>query len=1025
MKLARTSQGTRKLAALLILLFFASLLVLPAGTGMAAGIEYDRVVTRYYRSSVDGTLLPCYVYVPYKPGKLPLWVDLHTFGSYGGISEKMAQAASSSGCIILSPWGRNYHSFYADCMEKPETKAPSVFDDFTGNNASGWSAAIGSQWAAADDAYRQSDWSDSWKAAVRSGTGGFNYSVSADVTPLEVSEGDGNREFAAGLMVRRQANGDCYMVDLDRDYANVCWVRTFKYAGGGWTLLGRLQLPEYYDPQGTHNLKVTLYGDNIEVHVDNLIAGTVQDSTFTSGDVGLVSYGARHSFDNVRVQNDMLYGETDTLDCVYQCMEELSSGTPVLADPARVFISGSSMGGGGAWNLGLHYPDLFAFIHPGYGSTDIIKGYDWIRSRYPDQDGSFWVREQDSTIAESIVAANGGYEPGSDTRLNSGLHEYSARYLLENALNTPVRIEHPEYDSLVPNTTNSMVIKWRTIYDSWIAVAGAASDYAHSQAAWQTWANTPGLTRCTPETSMYDPATGAPGPGVPTLGIWDNTDYTRMADYTYGAHCAVVSDSSLAAPVLQSFNRLYSVYGRQHLDPDDVAYRTYDSRHNGSWWLAVEAAFPDQDRPALARAHRDRTANSAAVHAKNAKKITLDLMLAGLDCTAGRLTMTVDGNTAPESEFKVQDDYRKTDLRLVGDWTAARKAEYQVTMDGAPVAFDMTSTALTVPNVDTTTLRTITITPPAGAGSSNLMAAMNPGFESGTSGWTALMDGPMNGVFALNQDAPLVHTGAGSIRIKDPAATSAPYRGFWISGNVQVQAGKNYTLSAFARTRALNTNARTYANGVYDPASDSNAAVAVVWLRSDGSIAGWNNSVGIHGTGGWTPLEVSAKAPGDAAQARAVLYTVCPNAGGIAGSAWFDDVSLKAESDLSVSSIAPATATNAGAVNAAITGSGFQAGAGARLEQGSTVVNATGVSVAADGRSLTCSFDLTSRPVGKYDVVVRNPDGHEARMAAGFEVTQPSSGCGAGASISVFAAFGLLSLAGFGFGRRRERNRAE
>jgi hypothetical protein len=125
-------------------------------------------------------------------------------------------------------------------------------------------------------------------------------------------------------------------------------------------------------------------------------------------------------------------------------------------------------------------------------------------------------------------------------------------------------------------------------------------------------------------------------------------------------------------------------------------------------------------------------------------------------------------------------------------------------------------------------------------------------------------------------------------------------------------------------------------------------------------------------------------------------------------------------SGFGVSSIKPASAANTGSVSVQISGIGFEAGtgAGARLEQGTTtVVNATNF-VVSSGKLITCEFNIASKPLGKYDVVVKNGDGKEVRLAAGFSVTN-ACGQGAGASISVLAvAFGLISIAGLGFRKR-------
>jgi C1A family cysteine protease len=128
-------------------------------------------------------------------------------------------------------------------------------------------------------------------------------------------------------------------------------------------------------------------------------------------------------------------------------------------------------------------------------------------------------------------------------------------------------------------------------------------------------------------------------------------------------------------------------------------------------------------------------------------------------------------------------------------------------------------------------------------------------------------------------------------------------------------------------------------------------------------------------------------------------------------------------SGFGVASIKPASAANTGSVSVQISGAGFKAGtgAGARLEQGTaTVINATNFVVSSD-TMITCTFNIASQPLGKYDVVVRNADGAEARLTGGFSVTNVC-GQGGGASISVLAAvFGLVSMAGLGL---RKRNRS-
>jgi pimeloyl-ACP methyl ester carboxylesterase len=57
-------------------------------------------------------------------------------------------------------------------------------------------------------------------------------------------------------------------------------------------------------------------------------------------------------------------GETD----VFEALESVRSHYNV--DPQRIVLRGFSMGGAGAWHLGLHYPDRWAAIEAGAGFNE-------------------------------------------------------------------------------------------------------------------------------------------------------------------------------------------------------------------------------------------------------------------------------------------------------------------------------------------------------------------------------------------------------------------------------------------------------------------------------------------------------------------------------------------------------------------------------------------------------------------------------------------------------------------------------
>ncbi len=63
-------------------------------------------------------------------------------------------------------------------------------------------------------------------------------------------------------------------------------------------------------------------------------------------------------------------GETDVLEAIEHFLStETTWGCRKSIDPRRVVLRGFSMGGAGAWHLGLHHPDKWCVIGPGAGFT--------------------------------------------------------------------------------------------------------------------------------------------------------------------------------------------------------------------------------------------------------------------------------------------------------------------------------------------------------------------------------------------------------------------------------------------------------------------------------------------------------------------------------------------------------------------------------------------------------------------------------------------------------------------------------
>ncbi len=954
-----------------------------------------------YKSSVDGTTLPCSIGKPdptnTTPTKIPLLVNLHAFGGQGN------GVPAVGDMFVLSPWGRNYKSMYSDGKATARTDAPYIYDDFSTDPPPNWTVPAGTggiwkdgRWSVAGGVYQQIDTALGWTMSDRNSSSGTNYTVTVD---LKEAESRSTNESAMGIFLRRStSNNEGYLVDLDN--IGYIYVRLWRFQSGTWTCLARdpltnngVQVTENdaFWKNGV-NLKVQVFEDAFEVHINNQVwnldasasyakktpywnnndgkgdtswGPRINDAAIASGSVALGSFGGVHQFDNFRVQNEFLFGETDIIDCINQFIEEFSNDPNYRVDPTKIYLFGISMGGVGTWTLGFQHPDLFSALHPTVGQTDFLRSIPWIKTYYPDSrdvpvngaPGAYYMEEQDTHIGETTDAFLGGADPNNPSDadyalLRSSLHECSARWIQENALYTPMRIEHPEYDSLIPNTLNSDMDvcglafwwTWRINVPCMPRRFANLTPFAHDQAVWNKWypsypedvsaAGSPanGLSKCKQETSGYGengempPATPVKANGPSQTNIWDKLNYSTQI--TFGGHAtstiAEFNDIKYPVKILEFFQRANSAYYSTRVDPPEVAYKTYDLQHNRAWWLTVEAAYPNQESTdpakegqmaALVRVANGRkkspAVDGADIHVKNTKTTTLDLTRMGIDTTNASLTATktltfkLDNNTAPEAQT-VTDTYGKTTLKLAGTWVPAIWSSYSVKLGTTDLKSksSMTGTVLTITDVPvTTTQTTLTVTLPKNDASNrmvNMLRDVNPGFETDASWTKPVYFGPIagtgtgTGTFAFD-GVEQAHTGARSGRIKDAKANATPYVASWVSKEATVGASTAYSASAFVKTRTLYSILRVFSGGKYDPNINAKAGVGILWLNSSKVPIRLDtmSSAEVSGSTDWTPVELRTTSPSTAKYAKVVVYTKSPNNQGASGSAWFDDVALR------------------------------------------------------------------------------------------------------------------------------------
>ena len=151
---------------------------------------------------------------------------------------------------------------------------------------------------------------------------------------------------------------------------------------------------------------------------------------------------------------------------------------------------------------------------------------------------------------------------------------------------------------------------------------------------------------------------------------------------------------------------------------------------------------------------------------------------------------------------------------------------------------------------------TLTPTPIPGG---NLL--VNPGFESGSTGWSGVTTGITIVTYAF-------HTGIQSLQIDEPTSgTRGVYQ------NVTVIAGRSYTISGWIQANL----------------STGNPRIVVNWKDSSGTQLSTTIVANVTSTSGWTQYSINVSAPAGAVTAMFQCYL----AAGTGGSAWFDDLVLQ------------------------------------------------------------------------------------------------------------------------------------
>jgi poly(3-hydroxybutyrate) depolymerase len=184
-----------------------------------------------------------------------------------------------------------------------------------------------------------------------------------------------------------------------------------------------LHLPSNYDPAKKWPLIVFLHGyvGSISILDPWVLSEEVCQVAEDNGCALLIPYGRRNTdFQGV--------GEVDVLASTAQVLSLYS------IDPDRVYMSGVSMGGMGAWNMALRHPGMYAATTPMSGQTDM---HVWWPRALPGWPAS---RDDIPPFRRMLVEWDNPID------------------LVMNARNQPMFVQHGEMDALIPvEQSRSMV----------------------------------------------------------------------------------------------------------------------------------------------------------------------------------------------------------------------------------------------------------------------------------------------------------------------------------------------------------------------------------------------------------------------------------------------------------------------------------------------------------------------------------------------------------------------------------------
>ncbi|MFC5406086.1 glycoside hydrolase domain-containing protein [Cohnella soli] len=305
-------------------------------------------------------------------------------------------------------------------------------DNFDSGDEGNWKHSVGT-WSMSGGEYSQTSLTGYNNVSAIKGRSYGDFALTFDV---KIANDNGNHQNWAGAMIRSMNATDLdtgYLIGVRNNGEIHLW-RT-------GTVLAAAQIPGYVAGQYT-TVKVVTQGSNIKVFAGNNPAALleVNDTGYTSGNIGLITGGASAKFDNVVVNAEQNYAEGKPV--AYWSNYTGDGWAPQNAVDGKTSSSTQSLGYTSDSNITVQN-------HNEWISVDFGKSYPLSRvDLYPRNDGAntgfgfpidFTIQTStDNQNWTTVVTKTGYAKPGNEVQ-SFPFASVNARYIKVNA--TKLRTE--------------------------------------------------------------------------------------------------------------------------------------------------------------------------------------------------------------------------------------------------------------------------------------------------------------------------------------------------------------------------------------------------------------------------------------------------------------------------------------------------------------------------------------------------------------------------------------------------------